>query len=141
MRQTELALERARYEADRAWRQYDAVDPVNRQVAGELEARWNARLVELQDLEAALERARDAARATRLSAEERDACLELGADLAVAWNHENGTPEIRKTILRAAIEEIFVSELRYQDLRKPERRARRCRRQLCSPVGGPSGDW
>ena len=108
VRQTELALERGRYEADRAWRQYDAVDPANRQVAGELEARWNARLIEVQDLEAALERARDAARATRMSAEERDACLELGANLAVAWNHENVTPEVRKTILRAAIEEIVV---------------------------------
>ena len=108
VRQMELALERARYEADRAWRQYDVVDPANRQVAAELEARWNARLVEVRDLEAALGRARDAARATLMNADERDACIELGANLPMAWNHENVTPEIRKTILRAAIEEIVV---------------------------------
>jgi Recombinase zinc beta ribbon domain len=43
-RQIELALEQARYEAARARRQYDAVDPDNRLVAGELERRWNAAL-------------------------------------------------------------------------------------------------
>lgn len=34
-----LDLEAARYAADRAFRQYDAADPANRMVAGELEAR------------------------------------------------------------------------------------------------------
>src|SRR4051795_11109213 len=36
--------EAARYAADRAFRQYDAADPQNRLVAGELEARWNRAL-------------------------------------------------------------------------------------------------
>ena len=40
----ELALERARYEANRARRQFDAVEPENRLVASELEARWNRAL-------------------------------------------------------------------------------------------------
>lgn len=38
-RQIELALKQARYEANLARRQYDAVDPDNRLVAGELERR------------------------------------------------------------------------------------------------------
>src|SRR4051794_40060145 len=38
-------LEAARYAADRAFRQYDAADPENRLVAGELEARWNRALI------------------------------------------------------------------------------------------------
>jgi hypothetical protein len=45
-------LEAARYAADRAFRQYDAADPANRLVAGELEARWNkalARAAEVED--------------------------------------------------------------------------------------------
>jgi hypothetical protein len=42
-RTLELALERARYEAKLAQRQYDNVDPTNRLVV-ELEARWNAAL-------------------------------------------------------------------------------------------------
>jgi hypothetical protein len=44
LRQVELALEQARYEVARAQRQYDAVDPDNRLVAGELERRWNEHL-------------------------------------------------------------------------------------------------
>jgi hypothetical protein len=44
LRHCELALEQARYEALHARRQYDAVDPDNRLVAGELERRWNKRL-------------------------------------------------------------------------------------------------
>ena len=45
----ELALEKARYEARRAQRQFDAVDPENRLVAGELEQRWNQALAEVSD--------------------------------------------------------------------------------------------
>ena len=44
LQQIELALEQARYEAARAHRQYDAVDPENRLVIGDLERRWNERL-------------------------------------------------------------------------------------------------
>jgi hypothetical protein len=43
--QLENALEQARFEAARAHRQYDEVDPSNRLVAVELERRWNDRLV------------------------------------------------------------------------------------------------
>ena len=39
-----MRLTQARFEASRAHRQYDQVDPDNRLVAGELERRWNERL-------------------------------------------------------------------------------------------------
>src|SRR6188474_2366412 len=45
-------LEAARYAAERAWRQYDAADPVNRLVTGELEMRWNAALARVADVDA-----------------------------------------------------------------------------------------
>ena len=45
-------LEAARYAADRAFRQYDAADPANRLVAGELEARWNRSLAHVAEVEA-----------------------------------------------------------------------------------------
>jgi DNA invertase Pin-like site-specific DNA recombinase len=51
LRQLELALAQARYEADLARRQYDAVDPAYRLVAAELERRWNERLAEVQRVE------------------------------------------------------------------------------------------
>jgi hypothetical protein len=44
-------LEAARYEADRTFRQYDATDPENRLVAGELEARWNRALQRVGKIE------------------------------------------------------------------------------------------
>src|SRR4029079_13861461 len=44
-------VERARYEADRARRQYDAAEPENRLVVRELERRWELALAELRRLE------------------------------------------------------------------------------------------
>ena len=49
-----LAVEKARYEAQRAQRQYDRVDPDNRLVAGELERRWNETLAQVAEAEARL---------------------------------------------------------------------------------------
>ncbi len=40
----ELAVERARYEANRARRQFDAVEPENRLVARTLEGAWESAL-------------------------------------------------------------------------------------------------
>ena len=47
----ERDLEAARFAADRAFRQYDAADPANRLVAGELEARWNKALEHVAEVE------------------------------------------------------------------------------------------
>ena len=50
-RQLELALQKATFDVAHARRQYDAVDPANRLVAGELERRWNAALEVKQKIE------------------------------------------------------------------------------------------
>ena len=57
--QLELALEQARYEAARAGRQYDAVEPENRIVASELERRWNERLERWRDWEGEIRTAQE----------------------------------------------------------------------------------
>ena len=59
----ELALEKARFEADRGRRQYDAADPENRLVAAELETRWNAALVQVAEIEERLQFPQDSAQA------------------------------------------------------------------------------
>jgi excisionase family DNA binding protein len=105
--QVELALAQARYEADLARRQYDAVDPDNRLVAGELERRWNDRLVEVRRLEERLA-ATGAERPEAPSAVERDRLMALGADLEAAWHHPCATAETRKRLLRTAIAEIVA---------------------------------
>jgi excisionase family DNA binding protein len=108
LRQRELALEQARFEAARAHRQYDAVDPENRLVVGDLERRWNERLAEVARLEDELRIARDKQPPTITEAE-RTEFLSLSADLPRLWNHASASVTIRKRILRAAIEEIVVT--------------------------------
>jgi len=67
-RRLELAVERVRYEAEHAQRQYEAVDPRNRLVAAELEARWNRALTELAEAEARL----DAHQQSQITLSEQD---------------------------------------------------------------------
>src|SRR5258708_10650285 len=58
-RAAELAVERARYEADRAERSFHQVEPENRLVASTLEARWESRPAGLAEPEQSLQAARD----------------------------------------------------------------------------------
>jgi DNA invertase Pin-like site-specific DNA recombinase len=106
--QVENAIQQAQYEAARARRQYDAVDPDNRLVAGELERRWNEKLVQLRDLEIQHESLDQNKQAPALSAEDRARLMVLGKDLAKAWNSPGATIETRKKIIRLLIKEIIV---------------------------------
>jgi excisionase family DNA binding protein len=108
LRQSELALDQARYEAAHARRQYDAVDPDNRLVAGELERRWN-------DCLAAVARLEDQIRSLRseqpsaVSDDERMALMALAGDLPALWNDAAASIETRKRIVRAVLKEIIVT--------------------------------
>ncbi len=106
-RQLELSLQQARYEAAYARRQYDAVDPANRLVAGELERRWNEALQAVAKLEGEIA-ALIARRPPALGEPERQQLVALGADLERAWSHPAATATTRKRILRAALSEIVV---------------------------------
>jgi len=106
-RQLELSLQQARYEAAHARRQYDAVDPANRLVAGELERRWNEALQVIARIEGDIA-AMIARRPPPLGEPERQQLLSLGADLERAWSHPAATPATRKRILRTAISEVVV---------------------------------
>jgi hypothetical protein len=105
--QLDLALEQARYEAARAQRQYDAADPENRLVAGELERRWNERLLAARALEIEIDR-RDADKEPPLTEVDRARLMALGRDLAQAWESPSATAETRKKIIRMVISEIIV---------------------------------
>ena len=105
--QLELALQQARYEAARVQRQYDAADPENRLVTGELERRWNERLLAVRDLELDIDRL-DADKAPALTVADRERLLALGQDLVRAWESPGTTPETRKKIIRTVVSEIIV---------------------------------
>jgi len=106
-RQLDLTLKQARYEANLARRQYDAVDPDNRLVAGELERRWNETLLNVRALEDQLETV-VSKRQPALHDDEREALMRLGADLEQAWAHPAATTATRKRIVRAVLNEIVV---------------------------------
>lgn len=105
--QIENACRQARYEAERARRQYDAIEPENRLVAGELERRWNEKLIRLSELEEVLDRM-VAPQAPTVSVEDRARLMTLGEDLAQAWDSLGASVETRKKIVRLLVKEIIV---------------------------------
>ena len=106
----ELALERARYEANRARRQFDAVEPENRLVAGELEARWNHALEQVAELEARV--AAMGERSVPISDESKAEMMALGDDVRTLWDHPNAPVQLKKRILRTVLNEIIVQSER-----------------------------
>ena len=106
-RQLELALQQARFQAAHARQQYDAVDPTNRLVAGELERRWNEALQVMRGIEREIA-AIEARKPAPLGEREREQLMRLGADLELAWSHPAATSATRKKIVRAALNEIVV---------------------------------
>jgi DNA invertase Pin-like site-specific DNA recombinase len=111
--QWQLRLERLRYEAERAQRQYSAVEPENRLVARTLERRWEEKLREVekaeQEYDAWLRRNQ-----LNLTDEDRRDILALGEDLPKVWYAPSTTPADRKQILRLVIREVIVDRDREQ---------------------------
>lgn len=105
--QWRLRLERARYEARRAERQYEACEPENRVVARTLETRWNEKLAELEQLEKEFAELKQRARIS-LSELERRRILELAADLPKLWADAAVTARDRKMLLRLLIADVAV---------------------------------
>jgi DNA invertase Pin-like site-specific DNA recombinase len=104
----ELTVERARFEAERARRQFDAVEPDNRLVTRTLERAWEAKLVEQRRAESDLA-AQRARRPTTLTDEEIAWAQRAGADVAAVFDAPSTTARDRKQLLRALIAEIVVA--------------------------------
>jgi DNA invertase Pin-like site-specific DNA recombinase len=104
----QAALERARYEADRARRQFDSVEPENRLVARGLEAEWEARLAEVQRAERSLEEQRTR-RPVSLTDEEAAWLARAGADLRAVFEADSTTMAERKQLLRTVLSEVTVT--------------------------------
>jgi DNA invertase Pin-like site-specific DNA recombinase len=98
-------LEAACYAADRAFRQYDAADPANRLVAGELEARWNQALARVAEVESRIV-AHGAACPT--PAIDAAALVLLGANLKTVWSAPTTDARLKKRIARTLIHEVVA---------------------------------
>jgi len=105
---TERQLERKRYAAALAERQFNKVDPDNRLVARGLEAEWEKSLRDLETAKAELTR-REQQQPRMLGPDERVRLLALGADLHAAWKAPTTSPRDKKELLRTALEEVIVS--------------------------------
>jgi hypothetical protein len=98
-------LEAARYAADRAFRQYDAADPANRLVAGELEVRWNRALTHVAEVEAKIA-AHDAA--MPVAALDPLALGLLASNLKTVWSAPTTDARLKKRIVRTIIHEVMA---------------------------------
>jgi DNA invertase Pin-like site-specific DNA recombinase len=107
VRQWDLRLERARYEAERARRQFDRVEPENRLVARELEGRWNDALRAVADLEAEYRRERERGLAP-LTDEERTLLRRLVGDVPTLWEAATTAPDERKRFVRCHVREVVL---------------------------------
>lgn len=103
-----LELEAARYAADRAARQFDAVDPENRLVADELERRWNDALSRAREIEARIDQRRAAILRDATPSPTAEGFASLAADLHRVWHAANADAQLKKRILRTVIDEVIV---------------------------------
>lgn len=104
----ELSVERARYEAERARRQFDAVEPENRLVARTLERALEAKLAAQRQAERDLLAAK-ARRPVQLTDTELAWLHRAGADVRGIFNAPTTTFRERKQLLRAIVAEVVVT--------------------------------
>jgi excisionase family DNA binding protein len=100
-----LELEQARYEARLAERRYDAMDPENRLVAAELEARWNASLQRVGELETAL--IVTGPSPTPVSVD-RAQLLQLAQELPRIWHAPETDKRLKQRIARVLLREVTL---------------------------------
>jgi hypothetical protein len=108
-RQWQMRLERAEYEAALAERRYQQVDPSQRLVAATLERRWNAALLQVEELkQQAAEFQRQHARVA--TPEQKAKVLALAKDLPKLWHAPTTQAKDRKQMLRLLIKDVTVEK-------------------------------
>ncbi len=103
-----LELREARYETERAQRQYAAVEPEHRLVAATLEQRWNTALARVATVE---QRLAHLAAAPAPPPPDRATLLALAQAFPAVWADPVTDTRTKKRLVRLLIEEIIVSPL------------------------------
>ena len=104
VRAGELAVERARYRAERAERAFHACEPENRLVARSLESRWETHLVDLTQAETALAAQRQAQTPLPPPAQLATAV----ADMQTLWAAPSTSDKDRKRLLRTLLGDVTL---------------------------------
>lgn len=104
----EKRLQRARYEAERAERQYQVVEPENRLVARTLERSWEEKLQAERALQEEHRRQREQ-QPRYLTETERETIRSLATDLPALWAAPTSMPADRKEILRLLIDRVVAT--------------------------------
>jgi hypothetical protein len=89
-----------------AARRYESVDPEQRLVAAELEARWNTALQKTKELESKLQEFDDESQSA--PAPNREVLLSLAQDLPAIWNSPTTDQRLKQRIVRILIREIIA---------------------------------
>jgi DNA invertase Pin-like site-specific DNA recombinase len=100
-------LERAQYEAQRAERQYQSVEPENRLVARTLEQRWEESLRQERQLREEYDRFL-AATPAGLSDADAQRIRAASQSIPALWHAAEMAPEDRKAIVRCLVERVVV---------------------------------
>jgi len=101
-------LERARYESDRADRQYHAVEPENRLVARQLERRWEESLHKQRAEEEAYDRFLQE-QPPELTVAECESIRALAADIPALLESPTTSAADRQAIVRHLVEKVVVA--------------------------------
>jgi DNA invertase Pin-like site-specific DNA recombinase len=110
-RQWQLRIERARYEATRAQRQYHTCEPENRLVARTLEHLWEEKLRGVEEVEKEFQVWRKQHH-TVFTADDRRQILAIGEDLPRLWSAPSTTNADRKQIIRLVIKSVVLDRNR-----------------------------
>jgi DNA invertase Pin-like site-specific DNA recombinase len=106
-RQWRLRLERAAQEANRAFRQYNVVEPENRLVARTLERTWEQALLTQRALEEEYRRFQRM-QPMRLTAEERAQIESLARDLPTLWHGHATSVAEKRQVVRLLLQQVVV---------------------------------
>jgi DNA invertase Pin-like site-specific DNA recombinase len=102
-------VQRLRYAASRAERQYQHVDPENRLIAAELERRWEAGLRELREAEEQLAHDEEHAPVWAIPADLLEALRDVGPRLPELWEHQRlFSSAQKKSLLRSLIDKVVL---------------------------------
>jgi len=100
-------LDRAQYEAGRAERQYQSVEPENRLVARTLEQRWEESLRQQRQLHEEYDRFLAQTPAS-LSDADAQRIRAASGNISALWHAADTTPQDRKAIVRCLVDRVVV---------------------------------